>query len=63
MLGRLKGALDKKLRPEQAGFRQGRSCNDHIIIEQSIEWQTPLYSTSVDFKKAVDSVDETSFGS
>nr|KAG5707117.1 hypothetical protein BaRGS_011828 [Batillaria attramentaria] len=28
-----------------------------IIIEQSLEWQTPLYSTFVDFQKAFDSVD------
>ena len=59
---RLKEALDVKLRPEQAGFRQGRSCADHIatlriIIEQSLEWQSPLYMTFVDFEKAFDSVD------
>nr|KAG5700792.1 hypothetical protein BaRGS_034995 [Batillaria attramentaria] len=44
------------------GFRNDRSCTDHIatmriIIEQSLEWQTPLYSTFVDFQKAFDSVD------
>jgi hypothetical protein len=55
MLDRLKDALDKK----QAGFRQGKSCTDHIatlriITEQSIEWHAPLYSTFVDFEKAVD---------
>ena len=62
ILERLKEALDVKLRPEQAGFRQGRSCADHIatlriIIEQSLEWQSPLYMTFVDFEKAFDSVD------
>ena len=62
ILERLKNALDKKLRDEQAGFRQDRSCTDHIatmriIIEQSLEWQTPLYSVFVDFQKAFDSVD------
>nr|KAG5701607.1 hypothetical protein BaRGS_019296 [Batillaria attramentaria] len=50
ILERLKTALDKTLREEQAGFRNDRSCTDHIatmriIIEQSLEWQTPLYST------------------
>ena len=30
ILERLKTALDKKLRDEQAGFRQNRSCTDHI---------------------------------
>ena len=62
ILERLKEALDKKLRPEQAGFRKERSCTDHIatlriIIEQSIEWQSPLFKTFVDFEKAFDSVD------
>ncbi|XP_059176593.1 uncharacterized protein LOC131956194 [Physella acuta] len=59
ILERLRDALDKKLGQEQAGFRQDRSCTDHIatlriIIEQSIEWQTPLYMTFVDFEKAFD---------
>jgi len=62
ILERLKEALDKKLRTEQAGFRQDRSCTDHIatlriIIEQSMEWQSPLYMTFVDFERAFDSVD------
>ena len=62
MLERLKATLDKRFREEQAGFRQDRSCTDHIatmriIIEQSLEWQTPLYSIFVDFQKAFDSVD------
>ena len=42
ILERVKTALDKKLRDEQAGFRAGRSCTDQIttlriIVEQSIE--------------------------
>ena len=42
MLERLKTTLDKRLRDEQAGFRQDRSCTDYIattriIIEQSLE--------------------------
>ena len=62
ILERLKTALDKKLRDEQAGFRQDRSCTDHIatmriIIEQSLEWQSPLYSVFVDFQKVFDSID------
>ena len=28
-----------------------------IIIEQSLEWQSPLYSVFVDFQKAFDSID------
>ena len=27
---RMKGAVDTKLRDEQARFRKGRSCTDHI---------------------------------
>ena len=62
ILERLKKAVDEQLRKEQAGFRQDKSCTDHIatlriIIEQSIEWQTPLYITFVDFEKAFDSID------
>ena len=62
ILERLKNALDKTLREEQAGFRHDRSCTDHIatmriIIEQSLEWQTPLYTVFIDFQKAFDSVD------
>ena len=62
LLDRMKGALDKKLREEQAGFRKNKSCTDHIatlriIIEQSIEWQSPLYINFIDFEKAFDSVD------
>ena len=69
ILERLKTALDRKLRDEPAGFRQDQACTDHIatmsiIIEQSLEWQTPLYTILVDFQKAFDSVDraETSSG-
>ena len=59
---RLKSALDKTLRDEQAGSRQDCSCMDHIatmriIIEQSLEWQTPLYAVFVGIQKAFDSVD------
>ena len=62
LLERVKNALDKKFRDEQAGFRQDRSCTDHIatmriIIEQSLEWQSSLYTVFVDFQKAFDSVD------
>ena len=62
LLDRMKGALDEKLREEQASFRKNKSCTDHIatlriIIEQSIEWQSPLYINFTDFEKAFDSVD------
>ena len=58
----MKGALDEKLREEQDGYRKNKSCIDHtatmrINIEQSIEWQSPLYINFIDFEKAFDSVD------
>ena len=61
-LERLKDALDKQLRCNQAGFRRDRSWTDHIatlriIIQQLKEWQTPLYLNFIDFEKAFDSVD------
>ena len=57
ILERLKHALDRKLRCEQAGFRKDKSCTDHIaalrtIIDQSTEWQTPLYTNFIDFEKS-----------
>jgi len=68
MLERMKDAIDKRLREEQAGFRKERSCTDQIatlrnIVEQTIEWQTSLYICFVDFEKAFDSVDRESIWS
>ena len=65
LLVRMKIEVDQKLRDEQAGFRKDRSCVDQIatlrnIIEQSLEWNSPLYVTFVDFEKAFDSVDRES---
>jgi len=49
------------LRKEQAGFRHNRSCIDQIntlrvIIEQSVEFQSPLYMLFVDYQRAFDSL-------
>ncbi|GFS22789.1 reverse transcriptase SR3-right, partial [Elysia marginata] len=67
ILERLKVALDEKLREEQGGFRKGKSCADQIatlriIVEQSLEWNSPLYVNFVHFEKAFDSVDRESLG-
>nr|CAH8861970.1 unnamed protein product [Trichobilharzia regenti] len=63
ILQRIKQALVEKLRPEQAGFTRNKSCVDQIIIiEQSLEWQSPLYLNFIDFEKAFDSVDREAFG-
>src|ERR1700729_2861994 len=62
ILERLKEETKAKLREEQAGFRQNRSCIDQIatlriIVEQSIEWNSSLYINFVDYEKAFDSLD------
>ena len=62
LLERLQKGLDEKLRENQAGFRENRSCGDQtatlrIIIEKSIEWNTSVYVNFIDFEKAFDSVD------
>ena len=58
----MKDVEDPQLRDNQAGFRENRSCTDQIatlriIIEQSIEWNSPVYLFFVDYEKAFDSVD------
>lgn len=62
LLNRIKDAVDPQLRDQQAGFRRQRSCVDQIatlriILEQSLEWNSPLYVNFVDYEKAFDSVD------
>ena len=57
---RLAETLDEYIRQEQAGFRPGRLCSGHIftlmqILEQSKEWNAPLYANFIDFEKAFDS--------
>ena len=61
LLQRLRQAIERTLREEQAGFRSGRGCTDHIfvlrtIVEQSIEWNSSLYINYIDFQKAFDSI-------
>ena len=51
LLNRMKDVVDPLLRDQQAGFRAGRSCADQIatlriILEQSLEWNSPLYINS-----------------
>ena len=62
LLNRMKDAVDPQLRDQQAGFRKDRSCTDQIatlriILEQSLEWNSPLYVNFIDYEKAFDSVD------
>ena len=53
--------VDRLLREEQAGIRDGRSTTEQIfplrnIVEQAIEWNSNLYLWLIDFEKAFDSV-------
>ena len=58
LLERMKEAVDSKLRDQQAGFRRNRSCADQIaslriIVEQSLEWNSPLYINFIDYEKGL----------
>lgn len=62
LLKRLLAGLESLLRESQCGFRKNRSCIDQIyslrcIIQESIEFNLPLYVNFVDFKAAFDSID------
>ena len=61
ILQRITTAVDKLLRQEQAVFRKGKSCIDHIfflrqILEQSHEWNSSFYVVSVDHENTFDSL-------
>ncbi|XP_073841258.1 uncharacterized protein [Musca autumnalis] len=61
LLNRIRPAVESILRCEQAGFRTGRSCADHIntlriIIEESKEYNAHLYLLFVDFERAFDTI-------
>jgi hypothetical protein len=61
ILNRIKRHIDNKLRREQMGFREGRSCIDQvntlrIILEQFNEYQSLLYFIFIDFEKSFDSI-------
>lgn len=41
MLNRISVTVEEKIRKEQAGFRKGRSCIDHIfVVRQILEHST-----------------------
>jgi len=57
----MKGEIDPWLRDQQAGFRPNRSRIDQIttpsiIVEPSLEWNSPLYINCVDYDRAFDSI-------
>lgn len=59
ILTRIQEKIDATLRRQQAGFRAGRACVDHVvtlrvIIEQINELQESLHLVFVDYEKAFD---------
>lgn len=65
VLDRISPVVESCLRNEQAGFRKNKSCVDHInslriIVEQSSEWNSPLYLLFVDFERAFDTINRDS---
>ena len=65
IIDRLRNGVDKRLRMEQAGYRNGRGTTEQVfvlrnILEQVNEWQSTLYLGFVDFEKAFDSVHRAS---
>ena len=64
LLNRIRPAIDRILRPNQAGFRPGRSTINQIhalrrILEAADDQQLELIVTFVDFKKAFDSINRS----
>jgi len=61
IMERIRKGVEEKLRGEQAAYRKGHGTAEQIfilrnIVEQSIEWQAPLYINFIDFRKAFDSI-------
>ena len=51
--------------PDQAGYRQGYSCDDHLfaitmIAEICNEFNLPLWAAALDFKKALGTISHAS---
>ena len=67
ILERMREAVDRVLRENQAGFRPSRSTTDQIttlriIVEQSLEWRTALCINFIDYEKAFDSLKKCAVG-
>jgi hypothetical protein len=65
LLRRLTPIRESQVREEQAGFRPGRGCIDHIfslrqLLEQRHSYRKGTIAIFLDFKGAFDSVDRTS---
>ena len=58
---RLAETLNEHIKQDQAGVRRWHLCSDHIfalkqILEQSKEWNAPLYANFIDFENAFHSI-------
>eukprot|EP00973_Karenia_brevis_P058488 8145814-Karenia_brevis.AAC.1 len=65
LCGRIGAILDASQPVEQAGFRTGFGCEDHIftmsqLVHRHGEFRTPLWAAAIDFEKAFDSVEHES---
>ena len=61
LCARVRDILDGEQSVDQAGFRAGFGCQDHLfavtlLAELSREWNLPVWMAAVDFQKAFDSV-------
>ena len=61
LCSRIKDQLVAYQPPDQAGFRPGYSCDDHLfaitmLTEKCNEFNMPLWVATLDFKKAFDSI-------
>jgi len=61
ILDRMQLQVERKIAPEQAGFRPKRGTRDHItnlriILEKARERNQPLYLCFIDYMKAFDKV-------
>lgn len=58
----MKKIVEAMFTDQQAGIRRNRSCADQnfslrITVEQSLEWNSPFYTNSIDYEKALASID------
>ena len=58
---KVKGVLNLAQSTDQAGFRPGYNCDDHlfaisILAEKCNEFNIPMWIATLDFKKAFDSI-------
>jgi len=59
---RILGYLEKAQCVDQAGFRSGFNCDDHLLsivllLEGSAEFNLPLWACAIDFRQAFDTVE------